>query len=194
LYDEPYNHAARISPDGKEIVFSDNHNKILKLNIETKAVSVLRETREASDELLEPKPGWSPDGRYIAYLRNNGWELPGSIWIMQADGTGDRCLVPCCELKKEYSTKNFLWHPEENKIFYVYGYTYGTVSVGGNIYLTDLNANKRIIVAADTEKREEIYSEFRVVGDKLYYKVAHFSVNYEQTEYTLHHIDIKNIE
>ncbi len=192
LYGETSIKEARISPDGKYIVFSNNHNKIIKLNIDTKVVTVLRETGDDSDELLAPKPSWSTDGRYIAYLKYNGWELPTELWIMQADGKGDRCLVPYVK-KKKLSIKSYKWHPKQNKILYVFGNTFGTVSVGGNLYLTDMHGNKQMVIEADTKKREEISWDFKVIKNLIYYKVAHFDDQFLHIKYTLHKLNINGI-
>jgi Tol biopolymer transport system component len=38
-------------------------------------------------------PRWSPDGKWIAYLRGGG-EKPGAIWIIRADGGGRQRVTP----------------------------------------------------------------------------------------------------
>jgi WD40 repeat protein len=194
LYNGQYNRKAKISPNGKMIVFADGRSKIFKLNINTKNLVILKETERLSDELFNPDPFWSPDGKYIAFLKYHSFEYPASLWIMDADGGNEKCIVPCCKIKKEHSVKSFQWHPSGKYILFSNGYTMGTVSVGGDIYITDLDGKVSLVAEADIKRRQEIFSEFRIVGDTLYYKVAHFDESFNQREYILNKKYIGNIK
>lgn len=182
---------AKISPDGNFIVFS-TVNKICKQNINTKVVSVLKQTN-IEDELRSPRASWSPDSKYIAYLRYNGWEMHTELWLMNSDVSSDRCLIPYAK-KRQYSVKNFLWHPEKNKIFYIFGPTFGTLTVGGNLFLTDLQGSVRPVIEVDLKKNEEIYREFRIVDGTIYYKVCRSDDQFIHRVFTLHKTYIKSIE
>jgi hypothetical protein len=191
LYDEPPLDNARISPDGKDIVFSIPH-KIIKVNIDSKDVSILREDVKTPDELVRPEACWSPDGMYIAFLMYNEWEMKTELWVMDRDGSSARCLIPY-DASKQYSVKSYLWSPVENKIFYVFGAAYGTSSVGGDIYQTDLEGNIRPVAIADRKDRAEVYRNFRIAGDTLYYKVVHYlDDQYMNREFLLRKISIND--
>ena len=79
----------RWSPDGAQIVFA--------LGIENERADVYvmnadgshrrRLTRLAPEEGFPASPSWSPDGDRIAFL------LPGSLRVMNADGSGQRVLA-----------------------------------------------------------------------------------------------------
>jgi len=185
------NDQARISPDGKDIVFYQA-DKIIKQNIESKKITILKQQSASEDELESPMPRWSPDGKYIAYLRYNVWEMPTELWIITPNGDENKCIINCGKEKKR-SVKYFLWHPTENKIFYVFGTIHGTVSVGGNICVTDLDGNNIEIIKEDWDKRQEPYREFRIVDNILYYKMAHFDEQFLTREYKLNIIDINKI-
>jgi dipeptidyl aminopeptidase/acylaminoacyl peptidase len=194
LYQGEYERKVYISPDGKMILFSDGRTKIMKINIKTKNLFVLKDADQHSYVLSNPEPNWSPDGKYIAFLKNHGFESPASLWIMDADGSNEKCIVPCCKIEKDHSVKSFQWHPSGKFIFFSNGYTMGTVSVGGDIYITDLYGNVNLIADADIKQRWEIFRGFRIVGDTLYYKVAHFDDNFEQREYILNKKFIGNFK
>lgn len=194
LFQGEYERKVHISPDGKMILFSDGRKKIMKINIKTKNLYVLKEAGLHSDELHNPDPYWSPDGKYIAFMKNHSFEYPASLWIMDADGSNEKCVVPCCKIEKDHSVKSFQWHPSGKYILFSNGYTMGTVSVGGDIYITDFDGNVSLIAEADIKKRQEVFREFRIVGDTLYYKVAHFDDNFEKREYILNKKFVGNIK
>lgn len=194
LYQGEYERKVYISHDGKMILFSDGRSKIMKINIKTKNLFVLKDADQHSYGLSNPEPNWSPDGNSIAFLKNHGFESPASLWIMDADGSNEKCIVPCCKIEKDHSVKSFQWHPSGKYILFSNGYTMGTVSVGGDIYITDLNGNVSLVAEADIKKRQEVFRVFRIVGDTLYYKVAHFDDKYMNREYILNKKFIGNIK
>ena len=193
IYDKKVREKARISPNGKDVVFSSNH-QIFKINIQTNTLTKLKGENNGSDSLISPIPSWSPDGNYIAYLMYNAWELGTSLWIMKKDGSDDRCLISYDE-SSQYCVKNYKWHPTENTLFYIFGFAFGTASVGGNIHMTDLSGNNHPVIEVKPKAREEIYRKFRIVGDTLYYKKAHFfDDQYMRREYRLYKFLLNNIK
>jgi len=59
-------------------------------------------------------PRWSPDGRFIAYVRGDG--RSSKIWIMAADGTDQR------QLTQGSGSDNFpLWSPDGKQIAFMRG-------------------------------------------------------------------------
>ena len=177
---------ARISPAGTHIAFYHD-NKIMTINLSTARATTLREGTHP-DELLHSVVRWSPDGRHLAYLDAVAWELPTRLWVMRADGTNNRCLVR--DETGQSKVKSFLWHPRENKLFYVAGLTHGTVSVGGSLYCTDLAGDRKEIAPARIENGEEVFREFRIADGTLYYKIARFDEDRQEKQYTLRTLDI----
>jgi Tol biopolymer transport system component len=49
-------------------------------------------TKLSKEPVRALDPEWSPDGKQIAYSRGNN--PAGNIWVMNADGTGNRKLTP----------------------------------------------------------------------------------------------------
>lgn len=75
---------AAFSPDGNEIAFVWNGEPATNKNLYVKMLgtaSPLRLTTDAADDV---SPAWSPDGRYIAYIRRSGTE--NAIYIVPAIG------------------------------------------------------------------------------------------------------------
>ena len=173
---------ARIAPDGSAIAFYEDQ-AILTLDIDSGDVRVLRQAT-SDRELLNSVVRWSPDSQYLAYLDVAEWELPTKLWLMRRDGRDRRRLV--ADPTGRTRVKSFLWHPRENGIFYVAGPTHGTVSVGGTLYSTDLAGRRTVIAAASPDQRKEVHSTFRIAGDTLHYRIAHFDGNGQVRHYTSH--------
>jgi Tol biopolymer transport system component len=74
------------SPDGKRIVFTSNRDQQGEIYVmSARGGQATRLTRRPGDDWA---PDFSPDGRRIAFT-----QLPGTVWVMNADGTGLRRLT-----------------------------------------------------------------------------------------------------
>jgi TolB protein len=80
------------SPDGAQLAFvagvvgDEGNYDIFKINIDGSGLTRLTET--PGPRLTESDPEWSPDGSKIVYCHD------GSIWTMNADGTGETRVTP----------------------------------------------------------------------------------------------------
>ena len=68
--------------------------------------------RLSPSALQASSPAWSPDGKWIALVRDRvlDWGYPGDIWIVRSDGTGLRRLTNT----KRIDERNLTWLPTEN--------------------------------------------------------------------------------
>ena len=73
-------------------------------------------TALTTDGRFNGSPAWSPDGRRIAWLRADGRDYPG-IWIMNADGSGRRCLVSNA-FSTTSSGATLSWSPDGRRLYY----------------------------------------------------------------------------
>jgi TolB protein len=80
------------SPDGTKLAFESDRaggaREIFVMDLADRSVVQL------TDNVVHDEgPAWSPDGRMIAFTRAADQVAPGDIWVMNADGTGQRPLV-----------------------------------------------------------------------------------------------------
>lgn len=107
------------SPDGRRIAFESTRNKgldIYVMDIFTREVKQL--TRNPGNRDSASDPSWSPNGKYIAYEQgiNAGLLNAGTtIYVMNADGTGAKALVPP---HNEWSRSTPSWSPDSKSVLY----------------------------------------------------------------------------
>lgn len=99
---------ARLSPDGKRVVFSAR-GEIFTVPAEEGITRNLTESPGAHDR----EAGWSPDGKYVAYLSDRSGEY--EIWVQAQDGSQQPFAVT-----KDADTYKFaiLWSPDSRKILW----------------------------------------------------------------------------
>ncbi len=79
-----------VSPDGRSVVFQSERNakrKLWRKDLDTGAVTQLT----LDERFSEAQPRWSPDGKFIAFVRNDGDTY--SLMIMNNDGANVRKLL-----------------------------------------------------------------------------------------------------
>ena len=114
--------SAEWSPDGTQLVYSAlrrpepyllGSDLVLIAADGSGAGRELTSTRwDERGPINEFAPLWAPDGRSIAFLRRPGNpNYPGELWVMRADGTGERRLAS--------RSGEFSWSPDSSRIVFV---------------------------------------------------------------------------
>jgi dipeptidyl aminopeptidase/acylaminoacyl peptidase len=87
------NSDARFSPDGQRIVFgSDLTNGASEIfTMRRDGTDQQNLTNDSADE--DFAPAWSPDGATIVFARTKSADRVSHVWIMRADGSGQRQLT-----------------------------------------------------------------------------------------------------
>lgn len=120
--------AAAWSPDGTQLIYSALRRPepyLVGSDLVLAAADGSGETRALTsttwDErgpIDERAPRWAPDGRSIAFIRRPGNpNYPGELWVMRADGTGERRLID--------RSAGFSWSPDSERIVSVRDSTTG---------------------------------------------------------------------
>lgn len=101
------------SPDGKRIAFAreDLHNQHHYQNYDDAFIALMDPDGRNITELTrgdyaDHSPAWSPDGRWIAYDRNQ------DLWIMDPEGQNQRRIAA------QYSPNGHSWSPDSKSLAY----------------------------------------------------------------------------
>jgi len=115
----------------------------------------------ASDTPSEPVK--SPDSQKAVYISPHGWEMLGSLYLVDLVTGEQEVLVPT---EGENTPKNVIWQ-DESHVFVIIGFAHGTVSIGGDIYSVDIETKEKVLIA--DEERVEI-TDFYIENNTLYYE------------------------
>jgi tricorn protease len=128
---DQYIRGGDISPTGARIVL-DYRGEIVTLPAQKGDVSNITNTPGAH----EKQPGWSPNGRSIAYFSDASGEY--ELHIKNQDGTGN---VQAIKLPGTGFYANIHWSPDSKKIAFV--------DNGRNLYVTDVASGRTTKVGTD---------------------------------------------
>ena len=118
------------SPDGSKIAFSlNNAGGPTQLDLYTVNPDGSGAAIVASGPLKEDLPSWSPDGTKIAFTRYSTLDN-STIWTMNADGTGQVQIAPCC-------ASSPAWSPDGTKIVFRDNY------FDPNLFVMDADGSNR---------------------------------------------------
>jgi len=118
-------HSADISPDGRQIVFSegDLDSDVIESSDDGKPAAVV-----AGSRYMEQAPAWSPDGRFLAYRR---YVSPTTTELVVHDRSAST-IVPIARLEATGSVVYPVFSPDGKRIAYSYdGKAWVVRSAGG---------------------------------------------------------------
>lgn len=166
-YTQPF-----FTPDKKQLIYEFD-NKIYLTDTDSLTITILNIKNAHYNRhigIVNSVPQMSPSGKYIAFISDNLWESESHLWLYSKDST-----YKIVNATSSLSVKNFRWHPQQDIIFYVFGFPFGTISVGGDIYATDTMGNQVKLIKSYQKINEEISMDIEIDEEYLYYKNVYFS-------------------
>lgn len=98
------------SPDGKRIVFGGGNPSQLEIT-NADGTHIHRVTNAPTAVVSETSPTWSPNGRWIAYVRAEQGRPIKELWLVHPDGTGNHQLT-----NLQASLDSPAWSPDSKQI------------------------------------------------------------------------------
>lgn len=112
---------------------------------------------------LTSYPELAPDKRKIAYIEPNEQDLPRTLYIYNIENDLKKFILETDE-KGTNTPKVVKWLNNEY-LGLIIGYGYGSVSLGGSLYVYDIN-NEELFLALTPEKKSE-FRNLRVDGESI---------------------------
>lgn len=101
-----------VSSDGSEVVFAWNRTGNYEIYRAPVAGDAIYQLTATSDRSVQPR--FSPDGRYIAFLRDSGGDERFDIWLTDRDGAHERRLTTTKAMHTSIA-----WSPDGSRIAYL---------------------------------------------------------------------------
>jgi serine/threonine protein kinase/Tol biopolymer transport system component len=109
-----------LSPDGKQIAFSWNGEKADNFDIYVKLVDAGAPVRVTQDPAADIRPVWSPDGRFLAFVRlSNLSDGQGGYYVVPALGGQERKVADILRLPAERPWPSADWTPDSKSLVIV---------------------------------------------------------------------------
>lgn len=108
----------------------------------------------------------SPNGTKAAYIDNVGFEVVGNVFLYDADSAMTTALTQFTYADQQ-TVKKILWI-DENTLVLIIGFSTGTVSQGGDIYVYHVSSSALKPVLIAKERTE--YVDFSLAGEQLQVK------------------------
>ncbi len=143
--------------------------------------SYLKIERETGNEVLSEdmpsEPIISPNGKKLAFIAPKQWETVGSIFLYNYETNSLNELLKADQIEDQTSPKDILWY-NDDYLLAIIGYAYGTVSVGGDLYLVDINTGNPGRVLGLTEYQE--VKSIRLDDEYIHLEIAEFDENFNE--------------
>ncbi|HEY6959217.1 MAG TPA: prolyl oligopeptidase family serine peptidase [Candidatus Limnocylindria bacterium] len=117
-----------LSRDGSEVAFSWNRSGTFEIFVAPIERETLYQLTDAKERSVHPR--WSPDARWIAFMRDRGGDERFDVWLVDRDGERERNLTN----EPEFMHREIAWSPDGTRIAYA-------ANVGGNgfgIFVVDV--------------------------------------------------------
>ena len=137
------------APDGRRIAYGGDSKKLTDIYVIDIFTRAVRKLTNAPG--LTTSPSWSPDGNYIAYRQDHLETSLTTIYVMNANGTRHRPLVP----HDNWYRYSPAWSPDSKSVLYVealYGDEHAFQLLQTNVVIQKHGAADRQLLKIPTKK------------------------------------------
>ncbi|WP_407270361.1 DUF4652 domain-containing protein [Radiobacillus sp. PE A8.2] len=141
----------------------------------------------ASESPSEPIK--SPNKTKAVYISPLEWEAWGNLYLVDLNsGVQEELVVP----ENHYIPKNVIWYDDEY-ILVIIGYGVGTVAVGGNIFIVNINSKEKVAITNYDENIQ--ISDMHIDDEILYYQgIKYTDERYTETEIYKNQIELESLK
>lgn len=175
------------APSGDEYFLYEGYNSI-ELPNESKVLYSTRGIRFIKKDLLVSNatpstPVFSKDMTRFIYISPFEWEVLGDLHLFDVNTENDQVILSAKRITEFTSINNKIklvkWY-DSKQIICIIGQAYGTVSIGGNVYIYNIDEDK-FKTYYSNEASEEV-KDFTLKENKIILKIAKFDEEFTSYE------------
>lgn len=181
---QQHNHVSlkTIDTTDGELAYDNKNNSLYK---------VIRHNNAIEYSELEKEPDKDQEGKKLAFVFPYEWEVIGNVFIYNTKNDGLEKLTNY-DFPDQYTPKD-VWWIDNDKLIILIGHAYGTVTVGGDLFIMDILTNK-LLPIYQCEPQDEVMDI--VINNKdqcLTLKIAKHDDEYISYKIYKKNLDLKNI-
>lgn len=140
----------------------------LEYNYDERTIYVINENqaKKILDDNFPSEPKISPNGKKAIFISPLEWECLGSLYLFDLTTGEKKELIEPDE--NSNIPKEAIWL-DDKRIAVIIGYGYGTVAIGGDIFIYNIESGDMYSVT-QYEKFKKQVTELKVKGDTLVFK------------------------
>lgn len=127
------------------------------------------------------KPSISPDKKKLSYISPYEFEVIGEVFLYNYINDAHKTVITHKDIPENLAPKKISWF-DDRYLLVIMGYAYGTVSMGGDLYVYDTVGNKMALLLKQDDEKGEI-SDIKIEQDTVKLDIVVF--NDEFTEYKI---------
>ncbi len=127
------------------------------------------------------KPSISHDKKKLAYISPYEFEVIGEVFLYNNLNDIHKAVITNKDIPENLAPKKINWF-DDRYLLVILGYAYGTVSIGGDLYVYDTVGDKMALLIKEGDEKGEI-SDIKIEQDTVKLDIAVF--NDEFTDYNI---------
>lgn len=127
------------------------------------------------------KPIISPDKKKLAYISPYDFEVIGEVFLYNHLSDTHKAVITHKDIPENLTPKKINWY-DDRYLLVIMGYAYGTVSIGGDLYVYDTVGDKMALLIKQDDQKGEI-SDIKIEQGTVKLDVVVF--NDEFTDYKI---------
>ena len=127
------------------------------------------------------KPSISADKKKLAYISPYEFEVIGEVFLYNYLNDTNKAVITHKDIPENLAPKKINWF-DDRYLLVVLGYAYGTISIGGDLYVYDTVDDKMALLISQDDEKGEI-SDIKIEQDTVKLDIAVFNDDF--TDYKI---------
>ncbi len=178
--EEEKNNQLEVVSDNQDHLILEEDSTVFHRETRKKELTVIDGDKEiVINDNYPSEPVISPDKSNLVYISPYEWETLGELYLYNSRNNSNELILDIDSMPQQNTVKQVKWI-NNDYLLAIVGYGMGTVSVGGNVYLIEVETTETEVFYT-TEESQEV-KNIEITGDKILFEIADFDEQYMDYE------------